>query len=55
MTRLRKERKASLKKEKEKSHKMTLNALIIISRDIMSGIITRNRSKTERLKRKLKS
>jgi hypothetical protein len=42
MTRSKKEKKASLKKEKEKSYKVTLNTLIMASRDIMLGITTRN-------------
>jgi hypothetical protein len=54
MTRLRKERKASLRKKKEGSHKVILNILIVISRGIMLGIVTRNRSKTEELERKSK-
>jgi hypothetical protein len=40
VTRLRKERKASLKKEKKRNYKITLNALIMASRDIMLGIVT---------------
>jgi hypothetical protein len=54
MTRLKEERRASLKKEKERSHKVTLNILIVVSRGIMLGIITRNRNKTEKLERKSK-
>jgi hypothetical protein len=55
MTRLKKERKASLKREKARSHKMTLNILIVANRGIILGITTRNRSKTEKLRRKPKS
>jgi hypothetical protein len=55
VTRLRKEKRASLKKEKEKSHKMTLNALIMINKGIMLRIAIRNRNKTEKLRRKSKS
>jgi hypothetical protein len=54
ITRLKKGKKTSSKKKEERSHKMTLNALIIANRDIMPGIATQNRSKTEKLKRKSK-
>jgi hypothetical protein len=40
MTRLREEKRANLKKKKEKGHKVTLNASIMVSRDIIQGIIT---------------
>jgi len=39
---LRKKRKVSLKKEKVKSHKMTLNILIVESKGIISEIAIRN-------------
>jgi hypothetical protein len=55
MARLKEEKKANLKREKKRSHKITLNTSIMISRGIMPGIITRNRNKTEELKRKPKS
>jgi hypothetical protein len=55
MARLKKEKKISLKKEKERSHKVTLNISIVINRDIISGIITRNRNKTEKSEQKLRS
>jgi hypothetical protein len=55
MARLKKEKRANLKKKKERSHKVTLNILIIVSRDIMLGIATRNRNKTKKLRRKSKS
>jgi hypothetical protein len=55
MTRLKEERKVSLKKKRVRSYKITLNILIVISQDIMPGIITRNRNKTEELGRKPKS
>jgi hypothetical protein len=42
MARSKKERKANLKGEKEKSHRVILNALIIINRDIISEIAIRN-------------
>jgi hypothetical protein len=42
VTRLRKEKKASLKKKKEKSHKIILNALIMTNQNIMPGITIRN-------------
>jgi hypothetical protein len=43
------------KKKKKKSDKVISNALIMISRDIIPGIATRNQSKTEKLERKPKS
>jgi hypothetical protein len=49
VARLREERKASLKREKEKSYKVTLNVLIVTSRGIMLKTATRNRSKIEKL------
>jgi hypothetical protein len=55
MARLKKEKKISLKKEKERSHKVTLNISIVINRGIISGIITRNRNKTEKSEQKLRS
>jgi hypothetical protein len=54
MTRLKKKKRASSKKKKKKSHKITLNASIVINRGIIPRIITRNRNKTEKLKRKPK-
>jgi hypothetical protein len=50
IARLKKEKKISLRKEKVKSHKMILNALIIVNQDIMLRIITRNRNRMEKLK-----
>jgi hypothetical protein len=47
MTCLKKERRANLKKEEERSYKVTLNALIMVSRGIMLRIVTRNRSRME--------
>jgi hypothetical protein len=55
VTRLRKEKRASLKREKEKSHKIILNILIVVNKGIIPGIVTRNRNKTEKLRRKSKS
>jgi hypothetical protein len=49
MARLKREKKISLRKKRAKSHKIILNILIVASQDIMSGIITRNRNKTEKL------
>jgi len=45
--RLRKEERASLRKEKERSHKMTLNILIMGNKDITQRIAIRNQNKTE--------
>jgi hypothetical protein len=55
MARLKKERKANLKKEKEKSYKVTLNVSIVANRGIILRIATRNRNKTEEPGRKSKS
>jgi hypothetical protein len=55
MARLRKEKKANLKREEKKNHKITLNALIMASRDIILKIVIRNRNKTKKLERKPKS
>jgi hypothetical protein len=55
VTRLRKKKEASLKREKEKSYKVILNILIIISRGIMPGIATRNRNRIKKLEQKPKS
>jgi hypothetical protein len=55
MTRLRKEKRVNLKRKKGKSHKVTLNTLIMTNKGIMLEITTRNRNKTEKLKRKPKS
>jgi hypothetical protein len=54
MARLRKEKKISSKKERAGNYKVILNALTIRNKDIMPGIATRNRNKTEELKRKPK-
>jgi hypothetical protein len=50
MARLKEKRKINLKKERVRSYKVTLNALIMISRDIISGIAIRNRNRMEKLK-----
>jgi hypothetical protein len=50
MARLKKEKRVSLKREKEKSHKVTLNISIVANRGIMSGIIIRNRNRIKKLK-----
>jgi hypothetical protein len=55
MTRLRKEKRTSLKREEERNYKMILNALIVVNRGIILGIATRNRNKTEKLGQKSKS
>jgi hypothetical protein len=49
VARLKKKKRVNLKREKERSYKVTLNALIMISRGIMSEIATRNRSRMEKL------
>jgi hypothetical protein len=54
VARLKEKKKISLRKEKARNHKVTLNALIVISRDIMPGITTRNRNRMEKLEQKLK-
>jgi hypothetical protein len=54
MTRSRKEKKASLKKEKKRSHKVTLNTSIIANRGIMPEITTQNRNKTKKPERESK-
>jgi hypothetical protein len=51
---LKKEKKVNSKREKKRNYKVTLNILIMASRDIMPGITTRNRNKTEKLGRKPK-
>jgi hypothetical protein len=55
IARLKKEKRASSKRKKKRSHKVTLNALIMVSKDIILEIAIRNRSKTKKLKRKPKS
>jgi hypothetical protein len=55
VTRLKKERKASLKKEGEKSHKIILNASIVTSRGIILEITTQNRNRMKKSELKLKS
>jgi hypothetical protein len=50
MTRLKEERKVSLRKKREKSYKVTLNALIVGNKDITQGTVTRNLNKTEQPK-----
>jgi len=50
MTRLKEERKISLKKEKEKSHKITLNVLTMGNKSITQRTVIRNLNKTEQSK-----
>jgi hypothetical protein len=50
MTRLRKEKRISSKKEKERSYKVTLNVLTVRNKNIMRGTVIRNLNKTEQLK-----
>jgi hypothetical protein len=45
VARLKEEKKNSLKKERERSHKVTLNILIIRNKDITQGIAIRNLNK----------
>jgi hypothetical protein len=47
VTRLREGKRINLKKEKERNHKVTLNALIMGNKNIMRGTIIRNLNKTE--------
>jgi hypothetical protein len=50
VTRLKKEKKVSLRKEKERSYKMTLNALTMGNKNITQGTAIRNLNRTERPK-----
>jgi hypothetical protein len=50
VTRLKEGKRISLRKEKERSHKVILNALIVRNKDIMRGIAIRNLNKTEQPK-----
>ena len=50
MARLKEEKKVSLRKEKERNHKITLNALIVRNKDIMRGTAIRNLNETEQSK-----
>jgi FixJ family two-component response regulator len=50
ITRLKKKREISLKKEKKRNHKMTLNTLTVRNKNIMREITTRNPNKTEQFK-----
>jgi hypothetical protein len=54
ITRLKIKKRASLKRKEERNYKIILNALIMASQGIILGIATRNRNKTEKLKRKSK-
>jgi hypothetical protein len=53
MTRLRKGKKINLKKEKERSHKITLNALTIENKNITQETAIRNLNKTKQSKRRV--
>jgi hypothetical protein len=50
VTRLREKKRVSLRKEKERNYKMTLNALTVRNKDIMRGTAIRNPNKTEQPK-----
>jgi hypothetical protein len=50
MARSKKEKKVSLKKEKERSHKVTLNALTVGNKNTIRGTAIRNPNKTEQPK-----
>jgi len=50
VTRLKKEKKVSSKKEKKKNYKITLNALTIGNKNTMRGTAIRNLNKTEQPK-----
>jgi hypothetical protein len=52
--RSKKKKKANLKRERERSHKVTSNASIMTSQDIIPGIATQNRNKIEEPERKPK-
>jgi hypothetical protein len=45
MARLKKEKRNNLKKKRERSYKMILNALIAANKSIMQGTVTRNLNK----------
>jgi hypothetical protein len=53
VARLKKKRKINLKKEKEKSHKITLNALTVKNKDITQRTVIRNLNKTKQLKQRV--
>jgi hypothetical protein len=53
MARSKEERKVNLKKEREKSHKVILNALTVKNKDITQGTAIRNLNKTEQSKRRV--
>jgi hypothetical protein len=55
VARLKEEKRISLRKERARSHKVTLNILIVTSRGIILRIAIRNRNKMEKLKQKPKS
>jgi hypothetical protein len=50
VARLREKKRVSLKKEKERSHKVILNILTVGNKDIMRGTVIRNLNKTEQSK-----
>jgi hypothetical protein len=49
VTRLKEEKRISLKKKRVKNYKVILNALIMVNKGIMLGTVTRNRNKMEEL------
>jgi hypothetical protein len=53
VARLKKEKKVSLKKEREKSHKVTLNALTVGNKNITQGTVIRNPNKTKQPKQRV--
>jgi hypothetical protein len=53
VTRSKEKKRVSLKKEREKSHKVTLNALTVRNKNITQKTVTRNPNKTERLRQRV--
>jgi hypothetical protein len=49
VTRLKKERKINLRKERTRNYKIILNVSIVINKDIMLGTATRNQSRIKEL------
>jgi hypothetical protein len=55
VARLKKKKRASLKRKKGRSHKMILNVSIMANRGIMPGTATQNRNRMKELEQKPKS
>jgi hypothetical protein len=53
VTRLKKEKKVNLKKERKRSHKIILNTLIIRNKDITQRTVIRNPNKTKQPKQRV--